>query len=147
MRLVARQCPWRYLTPRVGFGVSVTLPVLNRNQGAKAEAQIAITQALRRREFMESVVHAEVTAAYRRYEAAQASIQTYERGVIERASVEGKLFHRGGIAALSPGGKEESLGTHLQSLVRKELIRPDTSQLPGEDAFRFRHQLIRDAAY
>jgi cobalt-zinc-cadmium efflux system outer membrane protein len=68
-----------------GFGVSVTLPILNRSQGAKAEAQIAITQAQRRREFTESVVRAEVTAAYRRYEAAQASIQTYERGVIERS--------------------------------------------------------------
>ena len=32
-------------------------------------------------------------------------------------------------------------------LVRKELIRPDSSQIPGDDAFRFRHLLIRDAAY
>jgi cobalt-zinc-cadmium efflux system outer membrane protein len=68
-----------------GFGVSVTLPIFNRNQGAKAEAQLEITQAQRRREFTESVVRAEVTAAYRRYEAAQASVQTYERGVIERS--------------------------------------------------------------
>ena len=67
------------------FGVSVTLPVFNRNQGAKAEAQLAITQAQRRREFTESVVRAEVTAAYRRYEAAQASIKTYEQRVIERS--------------------------------------------------------------
>src|SRR4029079_5193231 len=36
---------------------------------------------------------------------------------------------------------------HLQTLVRKELIRPDRTDLPGEDAFRFRHLLIRDAAY
>ena len=68
-----------------GFGVSVTLPIFNRNQGAKAEAQLEITQAQRRREFTESVVRAEVTAAYRRYEAAQVSVQTYERGVIERS--------------------------------------------------------------
>ena len=33
------------------------------------------------------------------------------------------------------------------SLVRRDLIRPDRSMLAGEDAFRFRHQLIRDAAY
>jgi tetratricopeptide (TPR) repeat protein len=33
------------------------------------------------------------------------------------------------------------------ALVRKELIRPDQSGLPGDDAFRFRHLLIRDAAY
>jgi outer membrane protein, heavy metal efflux system len=69
----------------LAFGVSVTLPIFNRNQGAKAEAQLAITQAQRRREFTESVVRAEVTATYRRYEAAQASIQTYERGVIARS--------------------------------------------------------------
>jgi cobalt-zinc-cadmium efflux system outer membrane protein len=69
----------------LAFGVSVTLPIFNRNQGAKAEAELAITQARRRREFMESVVRAEVTAAYRRYEAAQASVRTYERGVIARS--------------------------------------------------------------
>jgi cobalt-zinc-cadmium efflux system outer membrane protein len=69
----------------LGFGVSVTLPIFNRNQGAKAEAQLEITQAQRRREFTESVVRSEVTAAYRRYEAAQASVQTYERGVIARS--------------------------------------------------------------
>ena len=33
------------------------------------------------------------------------------------------------------------------ALVRKELIRPERSTLPGEDAFRFRHLLIRDSAY
>ena len=35
----------------------------------------------------------------------------------------------------------------LASLMRKELIRPDKAQFPGEDGFRFRHLLIRDAAY
>src|SRR5262245_3204850 len=69
----------------LAFGVSVTLPIFNRNQGAKAEAQLAITQAQRRREFTESVVRAEVTAAYRRYGAAQVSVQTYEQGVIARS--------------------------------------------------------------
>jgi len=68
------------------FGVSITLPVFNRNQGAKAEAQLAIAQAQRRREFAESVVRAEVASAYRRYEAAHASFQTYEHGVIARSA-------------------------------------------------------------
>ena len=68
------------------FGVLITLPVFNRNQGAKAEAQLAITQAQRRREFAESVVRAEVASAYRRYEAAQASFQIYEQGVIARSA-------------------------------------------------------------
>jgi hypothetical protein len=35
----------------------------------------------------------------------------------------------------------------VMSLVRRDLIGPDRSLLVGEDAFRFRHLLIRDAAY
>lgn len=68
------------------FGVSITLPLLNRNQGAKAEAQLMITQAQKRREFAESVVRAEVASAFRRYDAAQASVQAYEQGVIARST-------------------------------------------------------------
>ena len=70
-----------------------------------------------------------------------------ERAVIERGSVEGKVFHRGAVAELSTDQLRESVWNNLQALVRKELIRPDRTDLPGEDAFRFRHLLIRDAAY
>jgi tetratricopeptide (TPR) repeat protein len=35
----------------------------------------------------------------------------------------------------------------LAALVRRELIRPDRAQIPGDDGFRFLHLLIRDAAY
>jgi predicted ATPase len=35
----------------------------------------------------------------------------------------------------------------LLALARKELIRPRSGDFAGEDAFRFRHLLIRDAAY
>ena len=35
----------------------------------------------------------------------------------------------------------------LVALVRKQLVRPDTPQFAGEEAYRFRHLLIRDAAY
>ena len=68
-----------------------------------------------------------------------------ERGVLERGAVEGKIFHRGGVEALAP--EESDVPTRLMALVRKELVRPDRAQLPGDDAFRFRHLLIRDAAY
>ena len=68
-----------------------------------------------------------------------------ERGVLERGSVEGRVFHRGAVQALSPS--EAELGPPLTALVRRELVRPDRAQLPGEDAYRFRHLLIRDAAY
>jgi outer membrane protein, heavy metal efflux system len=67
------------------FGVSITLPIFNRNQGAKGEALLGITQAQERRQFIESVVRAEVTAAWRRLEAAESSIRTYEQGVIARS--------------------------------------------------------------
>ena len=70
-----------------------------------------------------------------------------ERAVIERGSVEGKVFHRGAVAELSTEQLRASVWNNLQTLVRKELIRPDRTDLPGEDAFRFRHLLIRDAAY
>jgi tetratricopeptide (TPR) repeat protein len=68
-----------------------------------------------------------------------------ERSVLERGSVEGRTFHRGAVAALADG--DGHLDQRLVSLVRKELVRPDRAQLPGDDAYRFRHLLIRDAAY
>ena len=64
--------------------------------------------------------------------------------MLERGAVEGEIFHRGAVQALSEGGP---VTPRLASLVRKELIRPDAAQIPSEDAFRFRHLLIRDTAY
>jgi class 3 adenylate cyclase/tetratricopeptide (TPR) repeat protein len=68
-----------------------------------------------------------------------------ERAVLERGSVEGRVFHRGAVQALLPD--EEQVTTRLTALVRKELVRPDEAVFAGDDAFRFRHLLIRDAAY
>jgi len=68
-----------------------------------------------------------------------------ERGVLECGAVEGEIFHRGAVQALAPD--EPQVTPWLAALVRKELIRTDAPQLPGEDGFRFRHLLIRDAAY
>jgi class 3 adenylate cyclase/tetratricopeptide (TPR) repeat protein len=68
-----------------------------------------------------------------------------ERTVLERGSVEGRLFHRGAVAAMVDGDGE--VDQRLRSLVRKELVRPDRPQFVGDDAYRFRHLLIRDAAY
>ena len=48
---------------------------------------------------------------------------------------------------LVPADAQDSLDDHLAALVRKELIRPASALLPGEEAYRFRHLLIRDAAY
>jgi class 3 adenylate cyclase len=68
-----------------------------------------------------------------------------ERRVLERAAVEGEVFHRGAVQALAPD--ETQVTPRLAVLVRRQLIRPDRAQFTGEDGFRFRHLLIRDAAY
>lgn len=68
------------------FGVSIGIPVFNRNQGTKAEFAAAISQAESRREFLETVVRSEVESAYARYQAAQAAVTTYEQGVIARSN-------------------------------------------------------------
>jgi class 3 adenylate cyclase/tetratricopeptide (TPR) repeat protein len=70
-----------------------------------------------------------------------------ERAVIQRAAVVGKVFWWGAVTELSPDPEQAAVGGHLQTLVRKELVRPDRSRFAGEDAFRFSHILIRDAAY
>ncbi len=68
-----------------------------------------------------------------------------ERSVLERGAVEGEVFHHGVVQALTP--EEPRLTTQLTALVRKELIRPDRPCIAGDDAYRFRHLLMRDAAY
>ena len=70
-----------------------------------------------------------------------------ERAVAERAAVVGRIFEHGAVAELSAEIDRPQVGARLLSLVRKELVRPDDSGLGGEDAYRFRHLLIRDAAY
>jgi cobalt-zinc-cadmium efflux system outer membrane protein len=68
------------------FGVSIGIPVFNRNQGAKAESAAALAQARTRREFLETVVRSEVESAYARYEAAREAVGTFEQGVIARSN-------------------------------------------------------------
>ena len=68
-----------------------------------------------------------------------------DRGVLERGSVEGQVFHRGAVAALAP--EEAQVDGRLITLVRKDLVRPEPPLLPDDDAYRFRHLLIRDTAY
>ncbi len=74
-------------------------------------------------------------------------LDDHERSVIETGAVEGKVFHRGAVTALAPDALRADVAGRLQSLVRKELVRPDRAQITGDDAFRFRHLLIRDTAY
>jgi len=74
-------------------------------------------------------------------------LEPVERSVLQRASVEGRLFHRGAVAELLPSHGADGLGGVLLALTRKELLRPDRSLFEGDDAFRFNHVLIRDVAY
>jgi class 3 adenylate cyclase len=68
-----------------------------------------------------------------------------ERGVLERGSVEGQVFHRGAVVALAP--EDTQVDGRLVTLVRKDLVRPEPAVVPDDDAYRFRHLLIRDTAY
>jgi class 3 adenylate cyclase/tetratricopeptide (TPR) repeat protein len=70
-----------------------------------------------------------------------------ERAVIQRAAVVGKVFYWGAVAALAPEEMSDRVGAHLQALLRRELIRPERRGFAGEDAFRFSHILVREAAY
>lgn len=70
-----------------------------------------------------------------------------EREVLELASVVGKTFTRDAIEALAEPDARPDVARRLESGVRREIIRPDRSSPEILDAYRFRHILIRDAAY
>jgi predicted ATPase/class 3 adenylate cyclase len=70
-----------------------------------------------------------------------------ERAALGRAAVMGEVFYRRAVEALSSEEEASRVRAHLMSLVRKDLLRPDRSDLPGEEALRFHHILIRDTAY
>lgn len=67
------------------FGVAIGVPIFNRNQGSKAEAEIAIRQAQQRRIFAEQVIKSEVTTAFQRVDAANRSLSRLETAVLPRS--------------------------------------------------------------
>ena len=70
-----------------------------------------------------------------------------EKEVLQHASVIGKTFWWGALSTLSVAEIRSTIAQHLQALVRKEMIGADQSVFAGEDAFKFSHILVRDAAY
>jgi class 3 adenylate cyclase/tetratricopeptide (TPR) repeat protein len=73
------------------------------------------------------------------------TLDASEREVLELGSVEGEVFHLGAVRALA--GEDTRITPRLASLVRRGMIVPAPAHIDGDDAFRFRHLLIRDAAY
>jgi hypothetical protein len=57
------------------------------------------------------------------------------------------VFHRLAVKALAGERLAAQVELRLASLIRKELIRPHPATIKDDEAFRFRHLLIRDAAY
>jgi class 3 adenylate cyclase len=67
-----------------------------------------------------------------------------ERAVLGAASVVGQVFYRGAASEL---GADEDLRGHLSALMRKGLVRPVDSDIPGQEAMAFTHLLVRESAY
>ena len=70
-----------------------------------------------------------------------------ERSTIEAASVFGYLFDPEAIPYLSGEDWTDSTEATLNDLIRKQLIQRRAATDGGRNSFRFRHILIRDAAY
>jgi class 3 adenylate cyclase/tetratricopeptide (TPR) repeat protein len=70
-----------------------------------------------------------------------------ERTIVQAAAVIGRVFGWSAVTDLAPEDLRPAAGSCLQGLVRKQIILPDESRPHGEDAFRFAHILMRDAAY
>ena len=70
-----------------------------------------------------------------------------ERDIAQRAAVVGEVFSRTAVRELCDEPARLALADALGSLARKQFITPEVSTLTAGDAFRFRHVLVRDAAY
>jgi DNA-binding SARP family transcriptional activator/tetratricopeptide (TPR) repeat protein len=65
-----------------------------------------------------------------------------ERGALQRASIMGRDFRRAALVDLSPRSETGAIGGALETLVRRELLRP-----VRDEGFRFRHLLLLEVAY
>lgn len=76
------------------FGVAIGIPLFNKNQGEKTQAEISIKQAQARREFTERIVRSEILSAYQRFEAASRAVLTLETSAIPRSMQNVETFRR-----------------------------------------------------
>jgi class 3 adenylate cyclase/tetratricopeptide (TPR) repeat protein len=70
-----------------------------------------------------------------------------EQREIEAGAVVGRVFWRGAVAELARDAVGPHAGAHLVDLVARLLIVPEQSSFPEDQAYKFQHVLIRDAAY
>jgi class 3 adenylate cyclase/tetratricopeptide (TPR) repeat protein len=69
-----------------------------------------------------------------------------ERALLRRAAVLGRVFWRGALVHLS--GDTAVVGGTLDDLLLRDLVLPESrSSITGEQAYRFKHVLIREVAY
>jgi class 3 adenylate cyclase len=73
-------------------------------------------------------------------------LESRQRTLLEDGAVEGQLFHLGALLALAAEAADGAPAT-LAELERRELVGPAPPSFTDELAYRFRHILIRDAAY
>jgi class 3 adenylate cyclase/tetratricopeptide (TPR) repeat protein len=73
------------------------------------------------------------------------ALDTDEKQVLQSAALVGRVFWRGALESLAPDLEVPEL---LDVLVGREFLVPEQlSTISGDEAFRFKHGLIRDVAY
>ncbi len=69
-----------------------------------------------------------------------------EKMLLQRAAVVGRIFWEGAVVKLAP--EVEELDPVLEDLLARDFVlRENRSSISGEQAYRFKHVLIRDVAY
>lgn len=79
-------------SPRIGLGVSVPLPVFDRNQGVVAQRASQTDQARLSRQATELAVRTQVTDALRAYRAASEEARVFEQDVLQPARANQRLL-------------------------------------------------------
>jgi predicted ATPase/class 3 adenylate cyclase len=74
-------------------------------------------------------------------------LSTAERVVLRPAAVMGQVFYHRAVDELAEGASKPDLDIGFSGLTTKDLIRVESDTLSTEEVYRFRHILIRDAAY
>jgi class 3 adenylate cyclase len=69
------------------------------------------------------------------------------RDALERGAIEGEVFHRGAVVELSAPGARSDVPSQLVALSERDFVYQVTASIAADAAFRFKHLLVREAAY